>query len=475
MGKPTGFLDYPRRAPSYRPPSERVGDFRPFEIMLSEEELREQAARCMDCGVPFCHAYGCPLGNLIPDYNDAVYRGRWQEALKLLHATCSFPEFTGSVCPALCEAACTLALDGAPTICRHIELQIAEKGWKEGWIVPEPPDVKTGRTVAVIGSGPAGLAAAQRLARKGHSVTVLEKSDRIGGILQYGIPAFKLDKSLIARRAEQMRQEGVRFETGVEAGSDLSARYILKNFDAVLIASGAPKHRDIDVPGRELSGIYPAMEFLTQQTKLLYGDAVDPAELIDPKGRSVVVIGGGDTGADCVSTVIRRGCRSVTQIEVLPAPPQERMPDNPWPQWPRVLRTASAHEEGCTRLWGLLVKEFYGSGGAVKKLRCVGVEPVGRQLREIPGSDVTIEADLVLLSMGFVPYRDSPLVRQFGADRDEAGSIAVDERCRTSVPKVFAAGDAVTGASLVVRALSHGREAASAVHRYLVGGDSGGI
>jgi glutamate synthase (NADPH) small chain len=492
MAKPDGFLEYGRVAPAYRPVEERIRDFREIEVPLDEEALRRQAARCMDCGVPFCHSYGCPLGNLVPDYSDAVYRGDWKEALDLMHSTNNFPEFTGLVCPALCEASCTLALDEAAAACRHIELQIAEKGWEEGWIIPEPAPVKTGRTAAIIGSGPAGLAAAQQLARKGHSVVVLEKSDRIGGTLQYGIPNYKLEKQLISRRISQMEQEGVKFETDVEVGDDLSAKYIMKNYDAVLITSGTPKPRDIAVPGRHLKGVHFAMELLTQQTKLLYGDEIPADELIDPRGKHVVVIGGGDTGADCVGTSIRRGCKSVTQVELLPAPPDEREIGNPWPEWPRIFRTASAHLEGCDRIWSVLTKKFYGDGhssdgdssgvvssdgaflegsesGRVTKVGCARLKWEGRGFTEVPGSDFLLDADLVLLSMGFVPHKESKLVNDFGLELDSTGSIRVDDGYHTSVTGVFAAGDAVTGASLVVRAINHGRRAAEKVHEYLTG------
>ncbi len=470
MAKPTGFMEYERQEPAYRPVSERTGDFNEIEVSLSDEELRRQAARCMDCGVPFCHAYGCPLGNLVPDYSDAVYRGDWKEALEIMHSTNNFPEFTGLVCPALCEASCTLSLDEAPTTCRHIELKIAEKGWEEGWIVPEPAPVTTGKRIAVVGSGPSGMAAAQQLARKGHAVVVLEKSDRIGGTMMYGIPNYKLEKELIDRRVEQMKQEGVRFETEVEVGRDLSAKYLLRNYDAVLITSGTPKPRDITIPGRDLRGIHFAMELLTQQTKILRGDTIPTEELIDPKGKHVVVIGGGDTGADCVGTAIRRGCKSVTQIELLPVPPEERVAGNPWPEWPMIFRTASSHREGCERLWSILTKKFYGNdAGDVTKVGCARLEWEGRGFQEIPGSDFLLDADLVLLSMGFVPHKESPLVRDFGIAQDAVGNIQVDDEYRTSVDSVFASGDAVFGASLVVRALYHGREAAAAIHRKLSG------
>jgi len=461
------FRTIKREDPPYRAVDERICDFEPVNGPLSESEVTQQAKRCMDCGVPFCHMHGCPLGNRIPDYSEAIANGQWKEALALLESTNNFPEVTGRICPAPCETSCTLAVDFEAVTCEQIELNIAERGWSEGWIVPEIAPVKTGKRVAIVGSGPTGLAAAQQLARKGHEVIVFEKSDRVGGLLMYGIPNFKLEKEVIDRRLAQMEAEGVVFEKEVEIGRDLSAHYLLNKFDAVVIASGTPLARDISIPGRDLKGIHFALEYLTQQTKLVLGDTIAPEEFIDAKGKNVVVIGGGDTGSDCVGSVIRRGCASVTQIELLPEPPQQRSSDNPWPQWPRILRTSSSHKEGATRMWSVGSKEFIGENGQVKKFSCVNLKWEGRSFSEIPGSEFILDADLVLLSMGFVPYKESPLVKEFNLALDQRGSIAVDSSYQTSTPKVFAAGDAVIGASLVVRAINYGRECAEAVDSYL--------
>jgi len=467
MGKQDGFFTIERKNGEYRPVKERILDFDPVEQMLPAEDVQIQSNRCMDCGVPFCSMYGCPLGNRIPDYSDLVSRGLWKEALDLLESTNNFPEITGRICPAPCEAACTLDVDFGANTCEEIELAIAEMGWKNGWVVPDIAPVKTGKRVAVIGSGPAGLAAAQQLARKGHEVVVFEKADRIGGLLMYGIPNFKLEKGVIERRLEQMRAEGVTFETEVEVGRDLSAHYILSKFDAVAITSGTPLARDLTIPGRELKGIHLALEYLTQQTRIVLGDTVSEDEYIDARGKHVVVIGGGDTGSDCVGTSIRRGAASVTQIELLPKPPENRIDTNPWPEWPATLRTSSSHEEGAERLWSIGSKEFLGEGGQVKQLACVRLEWEGRQFREKPGSEFLLDADLVLLSMGFVPFKESPLVKEFGLSLDDRGSISVNSSYQTSVDKIFAAGDATTGASLVVRAIDHGRRCAEGIDEFL--------
>ena len=475
MGKPTGFLEYERKDPPKRPVEERVKDFREVERLLPMEELEIQAARCMDCGVPYCHSFGCPLSNRVPDWNDMVYRGQWRRALDLLHSTNNLPEITGRVCPSPCEAACTLSINQPSVTIRHIELQIVERGWREGWIVPETPPFRTGKRVAVIGSGPAGLAASQQLARAGHDVVLFEKSDRIGGILRYGIPDFKLEKWVLDRRMEQMRGEGVVFETEVEAGVDLSTHYLSRSFDAVVLTTGAGVPRDLKIPGRELQGIHFAMEFLTQQNHRLAGDPLPPEEEITAKDKKVVVIGGGDTGADCVGTSRRLGAKGIVQIELLPEPPKERPVDNPWPTWPQVLRTSSSHEEGCERMWSILTKEFWGEDGRVRGLSCVKLEwftdENGRMgFKEIPGSGFKVEADLVLLAMGFLHTEHGSLVEGFGLEKDERGNIKVDTNLMTNVPGVFAAGDTVLGASLVVRAISLGRKVAAAVDSYLLGG-----
>jgi NAD(P)H-dependent glutamate synthase small subunit len=462
-----GFRTIKREDPPYRDVKERILDFEPVSGALSESEVVEQAKRCMDCGVPFCHMHGCPLGNRIPDYSELIANGQWREALTLLESTNNFPEVTGRICPAPCETSCTLAVDFSAVACEQIELNIAERGWQEGWVVPEIAPIKSGKRVAIVGSGPTGLAAAQQLARGGHEVIVFEKSDRVGGLLMYGIPNFKLEKEIIERRLEQMKQEGVVFEKEVEIGRDVSAHYLLNKFDAVVIASGTPLARDIAIPGRELKGIHFALDYLTQQTKLVLNDTIAPEEYIDAKDKHVVVIGGGDTGSDCVGSVIRRGCASVTQVELLPQPPTERLESNPWPQWPLVLRTSSSHKEGATRMWSIGSKEFQGENGQVKRFSCVKLNWKGREFTEIPGSEFILDADLVLLSMGFVPFKGSPLVKEFGLSVDSRGSIATDANYKTSVNKVFAAGDAVIGASLVVKAIHHGRECAAAVDSYL--------
>ncbi len=500
MGKETGFLLYERQDPTKRPVAERIGDYREIEQPLTVHELERQATRCMDCGIPFCHAFGCPVCNLIPDWNNMVYKQQWRRALDLLHATNNLPEVTGRVCPAPCETSCTLAINQPAVAIKQLELQIVEHGWERGWIEPEPPPRRSGKKAAVIGSGPTGLCAAQQLCRAGHHVVVFERADRIGGIRRYGIPDFKLEKWVLDRRLEQMAAEGVAFETGVEAGTDLSVRYLRRTFDCVLIAAGARQPRGLDVPGRDLDGVHFAMTYLTQQNRRNAGESIPPDEVITAEGKNVVVIGGGDTGADCVGTARRQGAKSITQIELLPEPPTERPADNPWPTWPNVLRTASSHQEGCTRLWSILTTEFVGGpaaganatqtrhrparaapahqrdsaarGACVQKLRCVKLdwatpEGGGRPtFTEIPGSEFEIDAELVLLALGFVRVEHGPLITDLEIDTDERGNITVDANFMTSAEGVFAGGDSVLGASLVVRAIHLGRQAAAAIDRY---------
>ena len=475
MGKVTGFLEYPRQDTPYRPVDERVKDWGEVQGNLDAEPMRTQGARCMDCGIPFCNQ-GCPLGNVIPDWNDLVYRDKWEEALSRLHSTNNFPEFTGLVCPAPCEAACVLGINDDPVAIKQIEWEISRRGWEEGWIAPVRPRRRSGRSVAVIGSGPAGLAAAQQLNRAGHTVTVFEKSDRIGGLLTYGIPDFKLEKWIVGRRVEQMRQEGVAFQAGVHVGRDLAAAELRRGFDAVVLCCGAEKPRDLPIEGRELAGVHFAMEFLTQQNRRVAGDALDPEGGISARDRHVLVLGGGDTGSDCVGTSHRHGARSVTSIELLERPPQERDPSTPWPLWPLVFRTSSSHAEGGRRDFAVLTKRFSGSGGRIERLHAVRVrfgerDASGRpRMEEIPGSDFELPADLVLLAMGFVHPVQEGLLNDLGVRFDERGSVAADTRgFATSEPGIFAAGDCRRGQSLVVWALWEGREAARAVDGYLAG------
>ena len=472
MAKVTGFLDYARQDPVKEQVESRLAHWREFETPLSVSELETQAARCMDCGIPYCHAYGCPVKNRIPDWCDMVYRGRWEDALRLLHSTDNLPEMTGRVCPAPCESACTLSINQPSVSIRNIERQIIERGFAEGWVVPEPPEVKSGKRVAVVGSGPSGLAAAQQIARAGHEVVVFEKSDRVGGLLRYGIPDFKLEKWVIDRRMEQMMAEGVTFETEVDAGVDMSARFMMRSFDAIVITAGAGVPRDLPVPGRELSGVHFAMEFLTQSNHRVAGDTVPEADAILATGKNVVVIGGGDTGSDCVGTSNRQGAKSVTQIELLPKPPDARVPTNPWPEWPGTLRTSTSHDEGCARRWSIATQSLEGKDGRVTKLNGIELEwsqgENGRpSFSEIAGSEFALDADLVLLAMGFVHVEHGPLVKDLDLALDPRGNLVVDENFMTSAPGVFAAGDSVTGASLVVRVIHWGRLAAAGVNRYL--------
>jgi glutamate synthase (NADPH) small chain len=465
MGKTTGFMDYSRELAPRRPVLERVNDW--FEIYqdFPEEKLRAQGARCMDCGVPFCQT-GCPVSNLIPDWNDLVYRGRWKDAVRQLHATNNFPEFTGRICPAPCEASCVLGINQPPVTIKQNEKNIVERGFLEGWIRPEPPAIRTGKKVAVVGSGPAGLAAAQQLCRAGHTVSVYEKNDRIGGLLRYGIPHFKLEKHIIDRRLEQMSAEGVKFVTNAEIGKNVAVETLRREFDAIVLAGGSEHPRDLNVPGRELNGIHFAMEYLPQQNKRCLGDTLDPAAEILATGKRVVIIGGGDTGADCLGTVHRQKATSVHQFEIMPKPPDERSPQTPWPLWPMQLRTEGAHEEGGIRDWSIATTRFTGSNGEVKQLHAVRVGPPPK-FEPIAGSEFTIDADLVLIAMGFLGPVRKGMIEQLGVQLDNRGNVATDENYMSSIAGVFAAGDMRRGQSLVVWAISEGRKAAACVDSYL--------
>jgi glutamate synthase (NADPH) small chain len=477
MGKITGFLEIERQDRGYEKPEARKANYREFVKPLPYGEVGKQAARCMDCGIPFCHT-GCPVNNLIPDWNNLVYQGQWHAALETLHSTNNFPEFTGRVCPAPCEASCTLNIQDNPVTIKTIECQIVDRGWEEGWVAPVVPAERTGRKVAVVGSGPAGLACAQQLARAGHCVTVYEKNDRIGGLLRYGIPDFKMEKHLIDRRLGQMQAEGVVFRTGVDVGATLSVSQLLADYDAVVMAGGAEAPRDLEVEGRELTGIHFAMDYLTQQNKRVAGDdesTAAPNGTLNAEGKHVVVIGGGDTGSDCIGTANRQGALSVTQLEILPKPPEKENKALTWPDWPLKLRTSSSQEEGCERDWSVLTKRAVGKDGKVQALECVRVEwklgDGGRMdLVEMPGSAFKIECDLVLLAMGFVGPRQAGLVEQAGVELDPRGNVkASGQDYKTTTPKIFSCGDMRRGQSLVVWAIREGRECAREVDKFLMG------
>jgi glutamate synthase (NADPH/NADH) small chain len=472
MGKVTGFMEYTREVAERRPPADRIKDW--FEIYkpFPEEKLRAQGARCMDCGVPFCHT-GCPLTNLIPDWNDFVYRGRWREAARQLHATNNFPEFTGRICPAPCEASCVLGINEPPVTIKQIEKAIIDRAFEEGFVRPEPAAARTGKRVAVVGSGPAGLAAAQQLARAGHDVTVFEKSDRIGGLLRYGIPHFKMEKRLIDRRMEQMRGEGVKFKTNAHVGSNVPVEDLRREFHAILLAGGAEQPRDLQAPGRELKGIHFAMEFLPQQNRRNEGDTVPENQAILATGKRVVIIGGGDTGADCLGTSHRQGAAAVHQFELLPKPPDDRSPSTPWPLWPMQLRVESSHEEGGIRDWSVSSTHFTGDEhGRVRQLHAMRVGPPPK-FEAIPGTEFAMDVDLVLLAMGFLGPVRSGLIEQLGVALDARGNVATDERLMTSVPGIFAGGDMRRGQSLVVWAIAEGRKAAAGIDAYLAGQAAG--
>jgi glutamate synthase (NADPH/NADH) small chain len=472
VAKPTGFIEFPRRTFNRRPADERVHDWLEVYEEFPPKLLKEQAARCMDCGIPFCHQ-GCPLGNIIPDWNDLVWRERWRDAIDRLHATNNFPEFTGRLCPAPCEAACVLGINDDPVTIKQMEVTIIDRAWSEGWVKPEPPAVKTGRRVAVVGSGPAGLACAQQLARSGHDVTVYERADRIGGLLRYGIPDFKMQKYLIDRRMEQMQAEGVEFKPGVEVGVDIDVRELRIQFDAMCLAGGATQARDLDVPGRELEGTYLAMEYLPQQNQRVAGDTVAEESAITAKGKRVIILGGGDTGADCLGTALRQGARQVLQYELLSRPPAERPPENPWPTWPNIYRVSSAHEEGGQRDYSVLTKSLSGENGKLKKLHAVRVEFVqenGRMaMHEVPGSEFEEEVDLLLLAMGFLGPEKAGMIEQLGVEFTDRGNVKADDAKMTSVPGVFTAGDMTRGQSLIVWAIAEGRAAARGIDQYLMG------
>jgi glutamate synthase (NADPH/NADH) small chain len=473
MGKPTGFMEISRQDRRYTLVADRTQHYREFVIPLSEEEVAKQGARCMDCGIPYCHQ-GCPINNIIPDWNDLVYQGNFQAAIEVLHSTNNFPEFTGRICPAPCEAACTLNLTDEPVTIKSIECTIIDKAWEMGWVKPQIPTRRTGKKVAVVGSGPAGLATAQQLARAGHSVVVFEKNDRIGGLLRYGIPDFKFEKHHIDRRIAQMQAEGVVFRPNWHIGQDIPAQQLLDDFDAVVLAGGSEKPRDLGVPGREFKGVYFAMEFLPQQNKRNAGDALPEDISLTAKDKHVVVIGGGDTGSDCIGTSNRHGAASVTQLEILPKPPEKENKSTTWPNWPNKLRTSSSHEEGCERMWSVDTVSLEGADGQVTQINCIKVEwknEGGRWvMSKVPGSEFSLKADLVLLAMGFVHPVHEGLLQQLGVDLDERRNVKANTLdYRTSVDKVFTAGDMRRGQSLVVWAIREGRQCARAVDEYLMG------
>ena len=473
MGKSTGFIEIKRKKHPTRPVEERIHDWREVYLPYPNADLQDQGARCMDCGIPFCHQ-GCPLGNLIPDWNDLVYHDQWHAAIDRLHSTNNFPEFTGRLCPAPCEGACVLEINQDPVTIKAIEVSIIDRAYDEGWVTPQPQSTRTSKKVAVVGSGPAGLAAADQLNRAGHSVTVFEKSDRIGGLLRYGIPEFKMEKRVLDRRLAILEAEGVIFRGGVTVGSDVPVDRMRADFDAILLAAGAGQPRDLPVPGRDLQGVHFAMEYLMLQNRRCEGDTVADGQFITAQGKHVIILGGGDTGADCLGTAHRQGAGSVTQLELMPRPPQERAPDNPWPQWPNIFRVSPAHEEGGERLYAVSTQRFTGdTEGHVRALRAIKVEMVRRdgrvQFDPILWTEFEIPADLVLVAMGFVGPERGPLVTDLGVKLTDRGNVWRDERWMTSAPGVFAAGDMQRGQSLIVWAIAEGRSAARGIDQYLMG------
>ncbi len=473
MGKPTGFLDYERKEPGYRSKKERLQDYKAVELQADDKETIIQSARCMDCGIPYCHAYGCPVANVIPEFNDLIYRNNWQGALDILLSTNNFPEFTGRVCPAPCEAACVAGINQEPITIRQIELALIEKGFKEGYLKPQPPETYSQAQVAVIGAGPAGLAVADSLNKAGYRVTVFDEASEPGGMLRYGIPDFKLEKWVVERRVQMMQAEGIVFETGVKVGVDISYRYLKSRYAAVCLACGARGPRDLPIPGRDYTGIYFAMDYLTQQNKRLAGESLRPSTEITAANKAVVIIGGGDTGSDCLGTALRQGARQVTQLEILPEPPTERDSSTPWPMWPLMLRDTHAHKEGGSRRWAVTAKAFIGENRVLKKVACVEMEwqptPDGKGQMPIekPGTEFDIEADLVILAMGFIGPGPSKLVDEIGLELDNYKNVKVDHTQMTNVPGIFVAGDMTTGQSLVVRAIANGRKASEGIQSYL--------
>ncbi|MEC7641004.1 MAG: glutamate synthase subunit beta [Nitrospinota bacterium] len=479
MGALKGFMEIGRELPPERPIPERLNDYRECYDHMSEQKFQDQGARCMDCGIPFCQSNsGCPLGNLIPDWNDMVYRGQWESALVLMTETNNFPEFTGRICPAPCEGACVLGINEPPVTIRRIEQVIADKGFEEGWIKPRPPQSRTGKTVAIVGSGPAGLAAAAQLNSAGHTVTVFEKADRIGGLLMYGIPNFKMEKEAVKRRIRIMEEEGIIFKTGVNVGVDVPAKNLQEEYDVLLLCGGAEKPRDLPVEGRDLDGIHFAMDFLTQQNKRMEGDIIPSEVSITAEGKKVLIIGGGDTGSDCLGTSLRQGATEVHQFELLPQPPEQRAENNPWPQWPVIQRSTSSHDEALKPIteYSVMTKRLSGENGKLKKIHAVRLDwgepdPATRRrpMNEIPGSEFEMEIDLVLLAMGFLHPVHQGMVKELGVELDKRGNVASDKNKMTSVPGVFVAGDMTRGQSLVVWAIAEGREAARGIDHHLMG------